>query len=196
MPDPPDSTRQPADPLSGPALAAELYETLRAGARVQLARERPGHTLQPTALVHEAFLRLAAEDRSRWSGPAEFYAAAAEAMRRILVEHARARGRLKRGGGRRREPLTAASAAMLADDGNLDAIMALDEAVRRMSLQDERLATIIRLRVYAGLSVEDTAGTLGISARTVKREWAFARAWLAGEIGADGDRERRGDGGA
>ena len=152
-----------------------VYEELRKLAAHRLAHESPSHTLQPTALVHEAYLRLVGDDDVSWEGRGHFFAAAAESMRRILVEHARKRGRVKRGGGRHRVPIDVMDVA--AEPESLD-LVALDEALRRMKEQDLRMHQIVMLRFFAGLSVEDAAQALGVSARTVKREWSCARAWL------------------
>ena len=127
-------------------------------------------------------MRLAGDKPEGWAGTGEFYVAAAEAMRRILIEHARARARVKRGGGREPRTLQIESVAELADRGQTEEIMALDEAIRRVSEQDERLGNLVRLRIYAGLGVEQTAEALGVSPRTVKRDWAFCRAWLYDEV--------------
>ena len=152
-----------------------VYGELRALARVHLRHERPDHTLQPTALVHEAYLRLLGGQDPPWNDRAHFFHAAAEAMRRILIEHARKRGRIKRGGDRVRVRI---SGVHLGTEQDPDEILALDEAIRRLEEQDPRIADLVRLRFFAGLSVEETAKVLEVSARTVKREWSFARAWL------------------
>ncbi len=152
-----------------------VYDELRALARAQLRHERPDHSLQATALVHEAYLRLLGGDRPPWSDRQHFFRAAAEAMRRILIEHARKRTRVKRGGKRVRVEL---SGIDLASEQNLDEILALDDAFRRLEEQDPKAADVVRLRFFAGLSVADTAKAMDLSERTVKREWAFARAWL------------------
>lgn len=163
----------------GPPLE-EVYAQLRALARERMAAERDGHTLQATALVHEAYLRLSSGRTQPWHGAAHFYAAAAEAMRRILIEHARARGRDKRGGGLQRQPLGVAD---LAADASLEEILSLDDAVRRLEEQDAEMGRVVRLRFYAGLEIEETAAALGVSPATVKRRWEFARAWLFLELG-------------
>jgi len=166
--------------------AAELlpvvYDQLRKIAQQRMSGERAGHSLEATALVHEAYLRLVGDDGEglRWANRAHFFAAAAEAMRRILVDHARGKGRLKRGGGQAR--LSLSVAALGAEDENSDEILALDEALRRLEKQDERMARIVSLRFFAGLGVEETAQALEISPRTVKRDWATARAWLFREL--------------
>lgn len=167
---------------SSDTLLPLVYEQLRRTAQQRMAQERPGHTLTATALVHEAYARLIGDEGVRWDGRGHFFAAAAEAMRRILIEHARSRGRVKRGGDRERVPL---SVVDLAEESDPERIMALDGAIRRLGEQDGRLAEIVRLRFYAGLSVEETASALGVSDRTVKRDWAFARAWLHKELGLD-----------
>ncbi len=152
-----------------------VYGELRALARVHLRHERPDHTLQPTALVHEAYLLLLGGQDPPWNDRAHFFHAAAEAMRRILIEHARKRGRIKRGGDRVRIELTCAN---LGAEQDPEEILALDEALRRLEVRDPRSADVVRLRFFAGLSVEETAKALDMSERTVKREWSFARAWM------------------
>jgi RNA polymerase sigma factor (TIGR02999 family) len=154
-----------------------VYDELRAIARAQLRNERPDHSLQATALVHEAYLRLmgGADRGPPWNDEQHFFRAAAEAMRRILIEHARKRGRVKRGNDPVRVEL---SSANLANDNDLEQLVALDDAFRRLEDKDPRAADVVRLRFYAGLSVEETAKAMNMSERTVKREWAFARAWL------------------
>jgi RNA polymerase sigma factor (TIGR02999 family) len=159
-----------------------VYEELRALARANKAHEKPRQTLQATALVHQAWMRLAGSADVAWSSRAHFYGAAAEAMRRILIEHARGRGREKRGGAAKRLPL---SVVDLATDPDSAQILALDEAIGRLERQDARAARIVRLRFYAGLSVDETAAALDVSRRTVLREWSFARAWLYRELGDD-----------
>ena len=152
-----------------------LYAELRTLARAQLRHERPGHTLQTADLVHEAYLRLAGGPAQDWQGRRHFFSAAAESMRRILIEHARRRSRVKRGGERTQVPLTDVA---IAAEEHPDALLALDDAIRRLEERDPRASEIVRLRFFAGLSVEETARALEISERTVKREWAAARAWL------------------
>jgi len=152
-----------------------LYAELRTLARAQLRNERSGHTLQTADLVHETYLRLAGGQAQDWHGRRHFFSAAAEAMRRILIEHARRRSRLKRGGERTRVSLSEVNIAAVE---NPEDVLALDDAIRRLEQQDPRAAEIVRLRFFAGLSIEETADVLDISPRTVKREWAVARAWL------------------
>ncbi len=151
-----------------------VYDQLRAVAQRALVAERPDHTLEATALVHEAYLKLVGEREIPWASRAHFYVAAAEAMRRILLDHARARGRVKRGGGRAR--LTLSDVTDLATKP--DEIVRFDDAFRRLERESPEAAAIVRLRFFAGLSVEQTAEALGVSTSTVDRRWAFARAWL------------------
>ncbi|MCH7700560.1 MAG: hypothetical protein IID37_02620 [Planctomycetes bacterium] len=163
------------DEQAADALLPLVYRQLRAIAQQQMSQERQEHTLQATALVHEAYRRMVGSERIGWRGRAHFFVAASEALRRILIEHARKRDRLKRGGKRRRVPL---SAVDLAADADLDEILSVDEAIRRLEEQDERLGRIVRLRFYAGLSVGQTAEALGVTDRTIRRDWVLARAWL------------------
>ncbi len=167
-----DETKGSAERVE--SLLPLVYDQLRAVAQRALAAERPDHTLQATALVHEAYLRLVGEREVPWVNRAHFYVAAAEAMRRILLDHARARGRVKRGGGRARLGLS--DVTDLA--ANPDDIVRFDEAFRRLEDESPDAAAIVRLRFFAGLSVEQTAEALGVSTSTVDRRWAFARARL------------------
>jgi len=159
--------------------AAELlplvYDELRALARARLAQEKPGQTLQATALVHEAWLRVAADERAEWNGRGHFFGAAAQAMRRILVEQARGKARLKRGGGRVRED---AGELEIAAPGPGADVLAVEEALARLEAEDPRKARIVELRYFAGLTVEETAAALELSVGTIEREWRFVRAWL------------------
>jgi RNA polymerase sigma factor (TIGR02999 family) len=158
----------------------EVYAELRRVAAAYLRRERPGQTLQPTALVNEAYVRLAGQ-HPKFQNRAHFCAIAANAMRQILVERARARGAQKRGGGAPRVTLDEAVAAAPGPAVDLDA---LDEALTRLSALDAQQARIVELRFFGGLSVEETADALGVSPATIKRHWAIARAWLARELAA------------
>lgn len=170
-------TDRPGEP---PGQAGELleqvYEQLRGLAQLRLSQERPGHTLQATALVHEVYLRLARGNPGAFASRGQFFHAAAEAMRRILIEHARARGRQKRGGGAARLPLS--NVLDLAQASDPSEILALDDAICRLEEQMPEAAAVVRLRFFAGLSVQETAEALGVSPRTVDREWTYARAWL------------------
>jgi len=163
------------EPLDQEALFSLVYAELKAIAARQMADERNDHTLQATALVHETYLRLVGRERLVWANRAHFFFSAAEAMRRILVEHARARRRGKRGGGRRREALNLAE---LSADRNPEEFLAVDDAIRRLEDTDPRAGAVIRLRYFAGLNVDETALALGLPRRTVEREAAYARAWL------------------
>jgi RNA polymerase sigma factor (TIGR02999 family) len=171
---------------SAQASAADLfplvYESLKELARKRMSMERHGHTLQATALVNEAYLRLAGKDNVRWSNRAHFFHAAAEAMRRILIEHARARGRVKRGNGSKPLPIHLLD---LADQCNHDDILALDEAIRRLEEHTPEVAAVVRLRFFAGLSVAETAESLEMGRRSVDRAWSYARVWLYRELYGD-----------
>ncbi len=162
-------------------LFPQLYEELRSLAESRLAKERPGGTLQATALVHEAYLRVAGGtgegSERKWDGRGHFFAAAAIAMRRILVERARARGRAKRGGGQMRVDLEGLAIGGEESDDALD-MLALDAALTDLAAKDERKHEVVMLRFFAGLSIERTAGELGIAEATVERDWTFAKAWL------------------
>lgn len=169
----------------GSQLADELlplvYSELRKLARSRMARERPGQTLQATALVHEAYLRLLGDDVS-WQNRGHFFAAAAEAMRRILIEQARRKGRQRHGGELRRSEFRDSAIAIEQSDGS--DLMDIDAALTRLEHRDEAMANVVKLRYFAGLGVDDTAAALGISARTVNRLWTAARAWLTVELAA------------
>ena len=156
-------------------LAPVVYDELRMLAAAHLRREDSGHSLQPTALVNEAYLRLVGAYAPPWDDRGHFFRAAAEAMRRILIEHARKRSRHKRGGGRVQVSLSAVGPASWDEP---EQVLALDEALRRLEEQDPRSAEVVQLRYFGGLSVQETAEALGVSERTVKREWTFARVWL------------------
>jgi RNA polymerase sigma-70 factor (ECF subfamily) len=162
-------------------LMPDAYQELRRLAAAYLRRERPGQTLQPTALVHEAYIRLLKDKPGRWQNRAHFCAIAANAMRQILVERARARAALKRGGGQPRVTLVDGLAAA-PDDSPVD-LLALDQALSRLAELDAQQARIVELRYFGGLSVEETADALHISPATVKRDWSVARAFLARELG-------------
>ena len=166
------------------ALMPLVYAELRRLAAHYLKGERPGQTLQPTALVHEAYLKLLKDRPERWQNRAHFCAIAAHAMRQILIERARARDALKRGGGQPRVTFDEGlSAAAPAADQSID-MLALDAALDRLAALDPGQARIVELRFFGGLSIEETAETMQISPATVKRHWAAARAWLAKELEA------------
>ncbi len=156
-----------------------VYTELRKLAHARMASERASHTLDPTALVHEAYVRLVKNDGVGWSNRGHFFGAAARAMQRILVDRARQRNSLKRGGDQQRVTLQVAEAI---GDEHLDEVLMLDEVLDRLEEMDHRKSEVVRLRYFAGLSVEDTARALGVSKSTVKSEWSFARAWLLSEM--------------
>lgn len=157
-----------------------VYDQLRKAAQVGLATERTGHTLSATALVHEAYLKLVGPREVPWAGRGHFYAAAAEAMRRVLLDHAKARGRHKRGGDGQNPPGRAdfASVIELAAAEDPEQIVSFDAALCRLEEESAEAGLVVRLRFFAGLSVEQTALAMGVSERTVNRAWTFARAWL------------------
>jgi len=179
------SAIEQGDPSAAEQLLPLVYDELRKLAAAQLAQEKPGQTLQATALVHEAYLRLVDRQTfSHWNSRGHFFGAAAEAMRRILVDRARACGSVKRGGDRQRLELTDVSSAdeVLRVDDLLD----LDEALQKLAAVDPVAAKIVELRVFAGQSVEESAAILNLSVSTAKRTWNYARAWLRREVGEDG----------
>jgi RNA polymerase sigma factor (TIGR02999 family) len=161
-------------------LAPIVYDELRQLASIHLKKEHPGHTLQPTALVNEAYLRLVGTSQPPWRTRGAFFGAAAQAMHRILIDHARRRRRQKRGGGA--VPVSLSRADPISWD-EPERILALDDALRRLVEVDARSAEVVKLRYFGGLSIAQAAEALGVSERTVKREWSFARAWLRRELG-------------
>lgn len=165
-------------------LVAEVYRELRALAGRCLRNERPGHTLQATALVHEAYLRLIDQREAEWQNRGHFLSVAAGVMRRVLLDYARQRQAAKRGGRRMRETL---DEGMLVSEQKLADVLAIDEALERLALLDPRQAQIVELRFFAGLGVEEIARILQVSEPTVKREWRSARAWLARQMGGGDD---------
>lgn len=152
-----------------------VYDELRRLARQRMARLRPGQTLQATALVHEAYLKVVDTDDPGWDGRGHFFAAAAGAMREIIVDQVRRRNAAKRGGDRRRADLADIDVAI--EPPGTD-VLALDEALRELEASDPRAAAVVNLRFFAGLTAQETAGALGVSLGTVEREWRFARSWL------------------
>jgi RNA polymerase sigma factor (TIGR02999 family) len=167
------------DPKAADKLLPLVYEELRKLASVRMADERSGQTLQPTALVHEAWLRLVRAEDREYQNRAHFFSVAAEAMRRILVEKARSRQRLKHGGGQVRVDFDQVDVAVACDDGTL---LAVHEALDKLMTRDRQGAELIRLRFFAGLSNVEAAKLLGLPERTAKRTWAYARAWLYEEL--------------
>jgi RNA polymerase sigma factor (TIGR02999 family) len=156
-----------------------VYQELRQLAAQRISKEKPGQTLQATALVHEAYLRLVGAEGQRWSGRRHFFSAAAEAMRRILIENARRKKRIRHGGGWQRVDL---DKAKLVGEKSSDELIALDEALERLSEEDKEAAELIKLRFFAGLTMEQAAEVLGMAQRTAERNWAYARAWLYKEL--------------
>lgn len=167
------------DAKSAEALLPVVYQQLRAAAQKQLATERANHTLQATALVHEAYLKLVGPREVPWQNRAHFFAAAAEAMRRILIDHARAKAAAMRGGPEaRRAAIDLTSLPDTNSERESAGFLILDAAISRLDQVDREAAQVVRLRYFAGLSIEDTAATMSVSPATVKRSWAFARGWL------------------
>ena len=177
------------DPEAAEQLLPLVYDELRRLASRKMALENPGQTLQATALVHEAYIRLVDGDKGqRWDSRGHFFAAAAEAMRRILVDAARRKKSLRRGGvGHRRDLLDGDMVVEPVCDGLLD----VDEALTRLATVEPRIAKLVKLRVFAGMTIEEAAGVLGMSPRAAKRDWAYGRAWLQREI--DGDSSSQAD---
>lgn len=163
------------DPEAERQLVPLVYGELRRRAGAYLRRERPGHTLQPTALVHEAWLRLAGQDVD-WRNRSQFFGMASQLMRRILVDHARRRGAARRGGGGLQVPLEEAMGAPA--EGDRVDLVRLDEALTELAELDPRQGRIVELRFFGGLTTEETAGLLGVSPATIKRDWTVAKAWL------------------
>jgi RNA polymerase sigma factor (TIGR02999 family) len=174
------SAIEQGDPSAASELLPLVYGELRKLAAARLAREKPGQTLQATALVHDAYLRLVdVEKVQHWHSRGHFFAAAAEAIRRILVENARKKGRVRHGGGRKRVDLE--QALSLAEESG-DALLSLDEALTRFEFLEPAKAELLKLRYFAGYSIDEAADLLGISRTTAKRYWAYARAWLLAEL--------------
>ena len=171
-------------PQAADRLLPLVYDELRRLAAQRLNHEKPGQTLQATALVHEAYLRLlGGEPAQPWNSRGHFFAAAAEAMRRILVENARRKRRLRHGGDRRRVDLDTLD---LAADQPSEDVLTLDESLEKLTAEEPAAATVVKLRYFAGLTIDQTADTLGLSVRTANRHWAYARAWLYRELHSNG----------
>jgi len=167
------------DPQAADQLLPLVYEELRQLAAARMSREAPGHTLQATALVHEAWLRLSNTPGQNWKDRAHFFRTAAECIRRVLIDHARQRQRIRHGGGQQRVPLEEID---LAEPGSPDLAVQVDEALARLAELDPTKAEIVKLRFFGGLENREIAEVLGISERTVERGWQFARAWLLTEF--------------
>jgi RNA polymerase sigma factor (TIGR02999 family) len=159
-----------------------VYEELRSMAKGYMQRESKGHTLQPTALVNEVFIKLVDQDRVNWRGRSHFFAVCAQAMRRVLVDHARTKHRAKRGGGER--PISLDEKLVISQERTED-LLALDDALNKLARLDPRQAKIVELRFFGGLTVQETAEVLGVSNRTVENEWTMVRAWLRRELSED-----------
>jgi RNA polymerase sigma-70 factor (ECF subfamily) len=172
------------DDADSPRLLELVYDDLRRLAAHYLQQERVGHTLQATALVNEAYLKLIDQTRVDWRGKSHFFAVGAQAMRRVLVNHAKSKKRLKRGGQGRRVPLDEPIAVSAERDED---VLALDEALEKLAKLDPRQAKLVELRFFGGLNVEETAEVLGVSKRTVEREWTACRAWLRRELSDQDD---------
>jgi RNA polymerase sigma factor (TIGR02999 family) len=164
-------------------LLSIVYEELRRLAAAKMASEAPGQTLQATALVHEAWIKLTGDDQRKWNNRAHFFAAAAEAMRRILVDNARRKRAQRHGGNHQRVELPDIAGP---GTGNEDQILAVNDALEKLAAQDNQKAELVKLRYFVGMNIEEAAEALGISSATTKRHWAYARAWLAAEIKASG----------
>lgn len=167
---------QQGEPHAAERLLPLVYEELRKLARQKLAQEKPGQTLQPTALVHEAYLRLVGGGEQEWDSRGHFFAAAAEAMRRILIDRARHKQTGKAGGRRRRLDLEDFEPALEEEDGSH--LLALDEALRQLQAEDPRKAELVKLRFFAGFTTEQAAAALGVSTSAAEKDWAYARSWL------------------
>src|SRR3989441_8080174 len=170
------------EPQATERLLPLVYEELRHLAAAKLSGEAPGQTLQATALVHEAWLKLASEDRRQWQGRTHFFAVAAEAMRRIIIDNARRKKAIRHGGGLERVNIDDSTMQIAAPSGDEDEQLAVHEALDRLATHDARKAELVKLRYFVGMTVEQSAEALGISEPTAKRDWAYARAWLFREI--------------
>jgi RNA polymerase sigma factor (TIGR02999 family) len=171
------------DPHAAQQLLPLVYDELRKLAAQKLAQEKPGQTIQATALVHDAYVRLVdVAQPPRWDSRGHFFAAAAEAMRRILIDQARRKHSAKRGGGRQRVELDAAALIFTNEDAATDDLLALDEAITQFEAHDPVKARLVKLRYFAGLSLSEAAEALGISLATAKRHWVYARSWLYGKV--------------
>lgn len=176
-------TMEQGDPQAAERLLSVVYDELRKIAAAKMAAEAPGHTLQPTALVHEAWLRLTGSTPQTWDSRAHFFAAAAEAMRRILVEHARRKLAHKRGSGAQRVELEESQLVLAAP---AEELLAVHEGLDRLAAHDPQAAQLVKLRYFVGLTMQEAADTLGLAKRTAENLWTYARAWLHREISGHG----------
>ena len=174
-----------SDARAANELLSLVYEELRRLAAAKMASEAPGHTLQATALVHEAWLRLTSDEKRKWNDRTHFFAAAAEAMRRILVDNARRKRADRHGGGHQRTGMPEIACAVAQNE---DQLLAVNEALEKLAAQDKPKAELVKLRYFVGMTIEEAAEALGISTGTAKRNWAYARAWLAEEISTQQNR--------
>jgi len=170
---------QCGEPSAASELLPLVYDELRRLAAAKMAHERPDQTLQPTALVHEAWLRLVGNEKEKWNGRAHFFGAAAEAMRRILIENARRKAAARHGGGQARLDINQIDIATTAPD---DELLAVSDALEKFAANDAQMAELVKLRYFVGLTTEDAAEVLGISVRTAERWWSYSRAWLYQEF--------------
>jgi RNA polymerase sigma factor (TIGR02999 family) len=169
------------DPTAAEQLLPLVYDELRRLAAQRLTREKPGQTLQATALVHEAFVRLVGTDTApQWNGRGHFFAAAAEAMRQLLIERARQKKRIRHGGGRQRIDLD--MQLCISADGD-DTLLSINDALERLAAKEPEPAQVVKLRYFGGLTIEETAAAMNVSVRTVNRQWSYARAWLYRQLG-------------
>lgn len=176
-----------SDRATAEDLLPYVYDELRMLARKYLRRERPGHTLQPTALVHEAYLKLVDQSKMDWQGRTHFFAVGAKVMRHLLIDHARGKGRAKRGGDRQKVTLAEGLTPSGGRDLDTEDLLALNDGLDRLAELDARQARVVELRFFGGLTVPEAALILGVSKRTVEGDWAHARAWLKRELSRQGE---------
>ncbi len=176
-----------SDRATAEELLPYVYDELRRLARKYLSRERPGHTLQPTALVHEAYIKLVDESKMDWQGRTHFFAVGAKVMRHLLIDHARGKGRAKRGGDRQKVTLADGLTPFGHQEFDTEDLLALNEGLDRLAVLDARQARVVELRFFGGLTVPEVALILDVSRRTVEGDWAHARAWLNRELARRGD---------
>lgn len=170
------------DKLAAPQLLTAVYDELRRLAAAKMAHENPGHTLQPTALVHEAWLRLGGDEQPSWANRAHFFSAAAEAMRRILIENARRKRAVRHGGELVKQSANDTGFDLASPEAADEELLLVNEALDALTAHDPRKADLVKQKYFVGLTLEEAADVLGISHRTAKRDWAYARAWLFNEV--------------
>jgi len=174
-----------AAPASAEELLPLVYQDLRRLAERYMSRERPGHTLQPTALVHEVYLKLVDQTRANWKGKSHFFAVAAQAMRRLLIDHARGRRREKRGGARQRVTLAESLLPSTGNELDFEELLSLNSALEKLATVEARADQVVEFRFFGGLTVPEVAHVLDVSARTVEGDWTYARAWLRRELSGE-----------